>query len=189
MKSLKLQLAGAAVSLLLLSGCTPEEQAFVAGMGVGAVGTALIYDYPYYYDRPYYYYGGHYYYGGYYQGGYYYHHGHRYHGGHYYHDGYRYYNGRRYRAQVGRYGYYQNRNQYKNRHRYRTPIHSQRGGRYGKEPLRSGNSYERERMTNHRSINRYEYADRSYSRHNTAAVRDVTGGSRSHITRYSGYRR
>jgi len=97
-------------SILLLNGCTPEEQALATGLAVGAVGGAVIasdhhHHYHDYYDRPYYYYHGHYYYGGRYHNGYYYHKGHRYHGGHYYHNGYRYHNGRRYRAKVGEYGY------------------------------------------------------------------------------------
>jgi len=98
-----------------LSACTPQEQAFVTGVGVGAVATSA-YSYPYYYNQPYYFYGGRYYYGGFYRGGYYHYRGHRYRNGHYYRGGYRYYNGRRYRAQVGRYGYYNSKRAYENRY-------------------------------------------------------------------------
>lgn len=105
-------------STLMMNGCTPEEQAFAAGVGTGVV-VASVYTYPRYYGYPYYYYGGRYYYGGYYRGGYYYYHGKRYRNGHYYHGGYRYYNGKRYKAQVGHYGYYNNKNQYNKRHTYK----------------------------------------------------------------------
>jgi hypothetical protein len=95
-KKLKhLTVIGALSSTLLFTACTPQEQAFATGLGVGVV-AASVYSYPYYYNQPYYYYGGRYYYGGYYRGGYYHYHGRRYRSGHYYHGGYRYYNGRRY---------------------------------------------------------------------------------------------
>ena len=115
---------GIVSSILVLNGCTPEEQALATGLAAGAVGGAVIassYDHPRYYDRPYYYHNGHYYYGGRYHNGYYYHNGHRYHGGHYYHNGYRYHNGRRYRAKAGRYGYYRKKSSksYTTKRRYR----------------------------------------------------------------------
>ena len=156
-------MGGALASVLLFNGCTPEQQALATGVAVGAVGAAVVYSYPYYYDRPYYYYRGHYYYGGHYHHGYYYHHGHRYHGGHYYHNGYRYHNGRRYRAQVGRYGYYQNREQYRNRHRYvngGSGGYGNRNGTYRGSGERSGTTrgarYDRQRMNGrtNRSVKR-----------------------------------
>jgi hypothetical protein len=102
-------------SVLLLNGCTPEEQALATGLAMGAMGGSAIAtsrNVPQYYDKPFYYYHGNYYYGGRYYNGCYYHNGHRYYGGHYYKNGYRYHNGRKYRARVGQYGYYRNRNDY-----------------------------------------------------------------------------
>lgn len=106
-------------SALIFNACTPEEQALVTGVAVGAVVAAAVYDHPRYYGQPYYYYSGRYYYGGYYRDGYYYYKGKRFYNGHYYRDGYRYHRGKRHRARVGQYGYYKNRKQYEERHRYR----------------------------------------------------------------------
>jgi len=153
----KITLAGAFISALILSGCTPEEQAFAGGAAVGAIGTAMVYSYPHYYNRPYYYYGGRYYYGGYYRNGYYYYRGHRYYGGHYYSHGYRYYNGRRYRAYPGRYGYYRNASEYRH---YRTS----RVNRYGHTPRHSysGHTTVRERTrTTRTTTSRYSNGGRS----------------------------
>ena len=156
----KMTLAGAFVSALLLNGCTPEEQAFATGAAVGALGTAVVYSYPYYYDRPYYYYHGHYYYGGHYHHGYYYHHGHRYYGGHYYNNGYRYYNGRRYRAEVGRYGYYRSREEYRhyrngrnNRYRHNT-IQYRNTNVYQQRQRISTQNRHNDRQTGHSTVYR-----------------------------------
>ncbi|MFT7879795.1 MAG: hypothetical protein ABXS91_05300 [Sulfurimonas sp.] len=102
-------------AVLLNTGCTSHEEAFVAG-------PMYSYDHPYYYDRPYYYYHGRYYYGGRYSNGYYYYKGDRYYGGHYYHRGYRYHKGRRYIAVSGRYGYYRSRKDYRRSHSSRSSI-------------------------------------------------------------------
>lgn len=107
-------------SSFTFNACTPQEQIFASGVGVGAV-AASVFNYPHYYDRPYYYYSGRYYYGGIYRDGYYIYRGQRLSNGHYYHDGYRYHNRNRYRARVGNHGYYQSREQYDN---------YQRRGRY-----------------------------------------------------------
>lgn len=117
----KLKLIGAISilsSALIFNACTPQEQAFVSGVGIGAV-AASVFSYPHYYDRPYYYYSGRYYYGGYYRDGYYIYNGQRLSNGYYYHNGYRYHNRNRYRARVGQYGYYENRDQYNRHHRRR----------------------------------------------------------------------
>jgi len=132
-------IAGLLSSLLLLSGCSQEEEAFATGALFGTTaGVALAsYSYPHYYGYPYYYYGGRYYYGGYYRNGYYYYRGHRYRGGHYYHHGYRYHNGRRYRAQSGRYGYYRNASEYRKR------GHHSRKSQYGGRSHVSRRQYQR----------------------------------------------
>ena len=48
--------AGVLLSALLLTGCTPQEQAFATGAAVGGIAGAALasYEHPYYYDRPYY---------------------------------------------------------------------------------------------------------------------------------------
>ena len=125
----KLKLMGAISilsSTLIFNACTPQEQTFATGVGVGVVAASIFYSSPQYYDRPYYYYNNMYYYGGVYRDGYYIYRGQRFRNGHYYHSGYRYYDGRRYPVQVGTYGYYQNQEQYRNRDRYRKQHTEQR---------------------------------------------------------------
>ncbi|MEA3419506.1 MAG: hypothetical protein U9Q90_08930 [Campylobacterota bacterium] len=116
----KLGVIAALSSLLLFTGCTPEEQALATGVAVGGTAVALSsYSYPRYYDQPYYYHNNRYYYGGYHQNGYYHHGGNRYSNGHYYNNGYRHYNGQRYRAVNGQHGHYSSRNNYQRSAHYK----------------------------------------------------------------------
>ena len=84
---MKKMIVGLALAGLLFTGCTPNEQALVAGAIGGAVVGASVSNGYYYNNRYYdnrYYYNGRYMYGGYYRNGYYYYNGRSYRGGSYY---------------------------------------------------------------------------------------------------------